>query len=67
MFKVEGFLAPEMVSECGCFGKVSIRLDLTDDAAERFLSLKAKRGLKNNSELVRQLITEAVQKELLHA
>ncbi|MDH5690494.1 MAG: hypothetical protein OEY81_03575 [Candidatus Bathyarchaeota archaeon] len=24
-------------------GKVSIRLDLTDDAAERFLSLKTKR------------------------
>jgi len=29
-----------------------------DDAAEQFPSLKAKRGLKNNSELVRQLITE---------
>ena len=45
-------------------GKVSIRLDLLDDAAEQFLSLKTKRGLKNNSELVRQLIAEAVQKEL---
>ena len=45
-------------------GKISIRLDLADNVAEQFLSLKMKRGLKNNSELVRQLITEAVQKEL---
>ena len=44
--------------------KVSIRLDLEDDLAERFLSLKKKRGLKNNSEVARQLIVEAAQKEL---
>lgn len=36
--------------------KVSIRLDLEDELAERFLSLKKKGGLKNNSEVARQLI-----------
>jgi len=44
--------------------KVSIRLDLTDDLADQFLSLKKKRGLKNNSEVARQLIAEAAQREL---
>ena len=44
--------------------KVSIRLDLTGNMAERFLELKAKRGLKNSTELMRQLITEAIQKKL---
>jgi hypothetical protein len=33
-----------------------------NQAAEQFLSLKARRGLKNNTELVRQLIIEAVQR-----
>jgi len=47
-------------------GKVSIRLDLTDEEAEQFLKLKARRGLKNNSELVRQLIIQAAQEELHH-
>jgi len=45
-------------------GKVSIRLELTDKPAEQFLSLKEKRGLTHNSELIMQLITEAVRKEL---
>jgi hypothetical protein len=45
-------------------GKVSIRLDLTDDLAEKFLSLKKKGGLKNNPEGIRQLIAEAAQREL---
>ena len=44
--------------------KVSIRLDLEVDLADQFLSLKKKRGLKNNSEVARQLIAEAAQKEL---
>jgi len=55
---------PEMMQECGYLGKVSIRLDLTDDLAEKFLSLKKKRGLKNNSEVIRQLIAKATRKEL---
>ena len=55
---------PEKVQEFGYLGKVSIRLDLTDDLAEKFLSLKKKRGLKNNSEVVRQLIAEAAQRAL---
>ena len=54
----------EKVQESEKLGKVSIRLDLIDSKAEQFLELKAKRGLKNNSELVRQLITQAAQKEL---
>lgn len=55
------------VQECMSLRKVYIRLDLTDEAAEQFLSLKAKRGLKHTSELIRQLITEAVRKELPQA
>ena len=55
---------PEKVQECESLGKVSIRLDLVDDLADQFLSLKKKRGLKNNSEVARQLIAEAAQKEL---
>jgi hypothetical protein len=47
--------------------KVSIRLELTDKPAEQFLSLKTKRGLTHNSEMIRQLITEAVRKELPQA
>lgn len=55
------------VQECMNLRKVYIRLDLTDEAAEQFLSLKAKRGLKHTSELIRQLITEAVRQELPQA
>lgn len=55
---------PEKVQECESLGKISIRLDLTDSLAEQFLSLKKKRGLKNNSEVARQLIAEAAQREL---
>jgi len=42
---------PEKVQEREYLGKISIRLDLTDDLADQFLSLKKKRGLKNNSEV----------------
>jgi len=64
MFRVECVFVPEKVQECGYLGKVCIRLDLTDDLADQFLLLKKKRGLKNNSEVVRQLIAEASQREL---
>lgn len=52
------------MQDCASLGKVSIRLDLVDDLADQFLSLKKKRGLKNNSEVARQLIVEAAQREL---
>ena len=42
---------------------VRIRLDLEGEDAKRFLKLKEKRGLKNNSELVRQVLKEAADKE----
>lgn len=64
MYKVDCVFVPEKVQKCGKLGKVSIRLDLTDDLADQFLSLKKKRGLKNNSEGIRQLIAEAAQREL---
>jgi len=67
MFRVECVFVPEKVQECVYLGKVCIRLDLTDDLADQFLSLKKKRGLKNNSEAVRQLIAEAAQRELHQA
>jgi metal-responsive CopG/Arc/MetJ family transcriptional regulator len=43
--------------------KVTIRIDLEGQMAERFTLLKQKRGLKNNSELVRSLITEEYQRQ----
>ena len=67
MFRIECVFVPEKVQECEYVGKVSIRLDLTDDLADQFLSLKKKRGLKNNSEGIRQLIAEAAQRELHQA
>jgi len=38
--------------------KVTIRIDLEGQLAEYFTYLKRRRGLKNNSELVRSLISE---------
>ena len=64
MFRVDCVFVPEKVQESEYLAKVSIRLDLTDDLADQFLSLKKKRGLKNNSEVARQLIAEAAQREL---
>lgn len=43
---------------------MNIRLELSGDEARRFNALKGKRGLKNNSELVRQLLKEAEEREL---
>jgi len=44
--------------------KVSIRLDLEGEEAKNFLNLRNKRGLSISKELVRQLIKEAVDKEV---
>jgi metal-responsive CopG/Arc/MetJ family transcriptional regulator len=38
--------------------KVTIRIDLEGELADSFLRLKRNRGIKNNSELVRMLVTE---------
>jgi len=43
---------------------VRIRLDLVGDEATRFVALKEKRGLTQNTQLVRQLLKEAQEKEL---
>jgi len=42
--------------------KINLRVDLEGKIAEDLKFLKEKRGLKNNSELIRLLITEAAQK-----
>ena len=44
---------PTMTSD-----KVTIRIDLDGDLARYFLHLKKRRGIKNNSEMVRMLIAE---------
>lgn len=43
---------------------VNIRLELSGEEAKKFTALKDKRGLKNNSEVVRQLLKEAEEREL---
>jgi len=43
---------------------VRIRLDLVGNDATRFLALRNKRGLSANTQLVRQLLKEAQDKEL---
>jgi len=45
---------------------VNIRLELLGEQAKKFQKLKKFRGLKNSSELVRQLIIEAVRREIFH-
>lgn len=42
---------------------VNIRVELDGELGRMFEQLKRLRGLKNNSELVRQLITEAKKRE----
>ena len=42
--------------------KATIRIDLEGDLAKYFLLLKKRRGIKNNSELVRMLIAEEYQR-----
>jgi hypothetical protein len=43
---------------------VRIRLDLVGNDATKFEALKAKRGLTQNTQLVRQLLKEAQEREL---
>ena len=43
--------------------RVCVRVDLVGVLAERFLALKEKRGIVNNTELVRILITDALKNE----
>jgi len=43
--------------------RVNIRVELDGELAGMFDELKRLRGLKNNSELVRQLIAEAKKRE----
>ena len=45
-------------------GIVNIRLELNGEDAKRFNALKRKRGLKNNSELVRQVLKETEEREI---
>jgi len=42
--------------------KIAIRIDLTGDLANNFLFLKKRKGIKNNSELVRLLIAQEYQR-----
>jgi len=42
---------------------VNIRVELDGDLANAFLCIKKARGLKHNSEVVRQLISEAAKRE----
>ncbi|MEM2911602.1 MAG: hypothetical protein QW146_03770 [Candidatus Bathyarchaeia archaeon] len=42
--------------------KISIRIDLEGDLAKYFLYLKQRKGIKNNSELIRLLIAEEYQR-----
>jgi metal-responsive CopG/Arc/MetJ family transcriptional regulator len=47
--------------------ELNIRINLDGKLAEEFLFLKAKRGLKASTELIRQLITEAYNQETKEA
>jgi len=51
------------MQERDCLSRVSIRVDLEGDLAERFLALKEEKGIVNNTELVRLLLTAALKKE----
>jgi hypothetical protein len=53
----------ERTQECGYLSKVSIRIDLEGKLAERFIALKEKKGIVNNTELVRLLLTAALKEE----
>jgi len=44
--------------------RVNIRVELNGELAQMFEKLKRLRGLKNNTELVRQLIVEAKGRRL---
>jgi hypothetical protein len=42
--------------------KIQIRIDLEGDVAEKFNAIKADRGLENNTDIIRLLITEAYKR-----
>ena len=42
---------------------VNIRVELEGNLANAFLFIKKRRGLKHNSEVVRQLVSEAAKRE----
>jgi len=52
----------EITQKRGYLSKVSIRIDLEGKLAKRFLALKEKKGIVNNTELVRLLLTDALKK-----
>jgi len=43
--------------------RVCVRVDLEGVLAERFLALKEKKGIVNNTELIRLLLSNALDKE----
>jgi len=43
-------------------GKINIRVELTGEEAQKFLTIKESRGLRNNTEVVRQLILEEIKR-----
>jgi len=42
--------------------KINIRVELTGEEAEKFQTIKESRGLRNNTEVVRQLILEETKR-----
>ena len=43
--------------------RISLRVDLSDKLAERFLALKEKKGIVNSTELVRLIVYRACEME----
>jgi len=43
-------------------GKIQIRLDLEGEIAEKFEAVKKDKGLENNTDVLRSLITDAFKK-----
>jgi len=43
-------------------GKIQIRIDLEGDIAGKFEAVKKDKGLENNTDVVRSLITDAFKK-----
>jgi transposase len=42
--------------------KIQIRIDLEGDVADKFNAIKSDRGLENNTDVIRLLITEAFKR-----
>ena len=42
--------------------KINIRVELIGEEAEKFMTIKENRGLRNNTEVVRQLILEETKR-----